>query len=476
MVMFKGRPVRTNRNYALLLLIFLLVSWLCIRAGLHGRVPADGSFSTLVQLNQTVRAMHKLRSQNSTMSESKDATETPTDAPNLAVPPRAQQIIQCKKRDKQIRKSRYQSPRRRPLPQLPGGYVQNIPETFAKPKSKLCFDFSVFNREAKPIGAPKGLEILFRFAEQNAIHPKCNIKVLRSWGGFPIPSDYCKSGPGTYFGTNSAGGENSVASYAMKEDMRTAVSGKILNRIAWIPSIRKCGSASLTKFFAHVKNTIGNIAPDSMIHPKVWNDRQIAELFFQFTVVRDPLRRFLSGAHQLFVFHYMGWAGGMEKKWGIEYGKRTCFDTNFGKDRNSCTPPYSTALDGLEAILDDIERVGFFNEHIAPMTYSIATSRGITDTDNHFLFDISSLSDLFTAMSRQLYNESESSARYQRANHHSMARHANPWIIRKERLLELSKTNCTAKRIVQRICRLYREDYACLPYKLPEACEGVVEI
>ena len=48
-------------------------------------------------------------------------------------------------------------------------------------------------------------------------------------------------------------------------------------------------------------------------------------------------------------------------------------------------------LDVLEVVLDDIERLGFFDEHIFPMTFPIAISRGIVNPANYYLFDISNM-------------------------------------------------------------------------------------
>jgi hypothetical protein len=318
------------------------------------------------------------------------------------------------------------------------------------------------------------MDALVKFGKANRLLPTCDISKLRSWGGFPMPSDYCKAGPGTHFG-NGASGAVSFTSYEMRSEMQAQLKGKKLARIAWVPSLRKCGSTVVDKFFVHTKATSAHLADDPRKHPDVWTDEQIASKFFQFTVVRDPLSHFLAGAHQVTVFHRMGWLGAMVKHWGVEFQDRTCLNTTWGKIE-PCAPPYANAVELLEVILDDIERLGFFDEHIFPMTFPIAVSKGLLNPANYYMFDISNITALEDAMNSVVYDESEADSRYKTGDHF-MSRdgvEVPPWIIKAGELLELAEHDCKARSVVQRFCKLYAEDYACLPYTLPRICQTAV--
>ena len=103
---------------------------------------------------------------------------------------------------------------RPPVNQPPkGGWPPTgpVPSKLLPPHSRRCADLT----GATPVSpldqvasVPEGMDRLVMFARQNRLKPTCNLAKLRRWGGFPIPPNYCKAGPGTYFGvtSNSAGG------------------------------------------------------------------------------------------------------------------------------------------------------------------------------------------------------------------------------------------------------------------------------
>lgn len=354
--------------------------------------------------------------------------------------------------------------------------VVSSPDKFTPPKSRRCRDL---NQPLPPPKAPEpleGFESLVAFGKVNRLQPTCDISKLRSWGGFPIPTDYCTAGPGTHFG-HGAGGEVSFTSYEMRPELQAKLKGRKLARLAWIPSIRKCGSTVVSEFFTHTKATTSRLAKDKMTHPDVWTDEMIARHFFQFTVVRDPLTHFLAGAHQVIVFHRMGWLGGIAKRWGVEFHNRTCLNTTWGKIP-VCDPPYANAVEMLEVVLDDIERLGFFDEHVFPMTFPISVSQGMVNPTNYYLFDMSNITALENEMNKVVYDDSEDSARYKTTNRHFMSRdgpqqNPMPWVIKASELLALAEHDCKARSVVQRFCHLYAEDYACLPYELPRVCQNI---
>ena len=256
----------------------------------------------------------------------------------------------------------------------------------------------------------------------------------------------------------------------MPLEQRKELNGTRLGRVAFVPSLRKCGSTEMAKFFKHVERTTKHLARDRVQHPAAWTDEQIARHFFQFTIVRDPLSHFLAGAHQLSVFVHMNWIRKMDAQYGINFQNRTCFDTDFGT-MLPCDPPYARPLDLLEAILDDVDRIGFFDEHIFPITYQIAMSKGMLNLENYYILDIRNISALENELNIWAYDEAP--ARYV-AGRRPMSRKKTsksmPWVIMSKDLLALAEHDCRARNIVQRFCRLYAEDYTCLPYELPCVC------
>lgn len=329
-------------------------------------------------------------------------------------------------------------------------------------------------------GGVEGMDTLVKFGQANRVLPTCDISRLRSWGGFSLASD-CTAGPGTHFGRGSI---SSFTSYDMEKKWQARLKGKMIARIAWAPGLRKCGSTPLANYFQHTVGWHGTmdkharLADDPLKHPDKWTDEQIANKFFQFTVVRDPLSHFLAGAHQLSVFHRLGWLGLTNKEWGIDFWNRTCMNTTWGKVE-PCAPPYANPVEQLEVILDDIERVGFFDEHIFPMTYPIALSRGLINPANFYIFDMSNITVLENAINVVVFNESEAGSRFKTGTHLNIrgekgifGNQVMPWAIRSRDLLELSEHDCKARRVVQRFCALYAEDYACLPYTLPRVCQA----
>jgi hypothetical protein len=143
---------------------------------------------------------------------------------------------------------------------------------------------------------------------------------------------------------------------------------------------------------------------------------------------------------------------------------------------SECHGPFGGGpVDVLEAILDDIERIGFFDAHIFPMTYPIALSRSVDGGAHNFhIFNMDDIDRLVDALNHGLYNESQQEHRYKQPKGpnpmHRTTVDITPWVIRAPDLLALAETDCKARSVVQRFCRLYAEDYACLPFQLPRVC------
>jgi hypothetical protein len=106
-------------------------------------------------------------------------------------------------------------------------------------------------------------------------------------------------------------------------------------------------------------------------------------------------------------------------------------------------------------------------------------NRGLINPANFYIFDMSNITMLENAINVVVFNESEAGSRFKtgdRANTRGekgmFGNQVMPWAIRSRELLELSEHDCKARRVVQRFCALYAEDYACLPYTLPRVCQS----
>jgi hypothetical protein len=73
-----------------------------------------------------------------------------------------------------------------------------------------------------------------------------------------------------------------------------------LPRIVWRPGIRKCATSIVRYFF---RETVANHA--ILKHTTLSTPERSSP--FVFTFIRDPLNRFLSGVHQVYVMYRMGW-------------------------------------------------------------------------------------------------------------------------------------------------------------------------
>ena len=201
--------------------------------------------------------------------------------------------------------------------------VEPVPTVFTLPSKRTCralpnvsidasgtsgepnrTDSSITQPSTLP--PPLGMDTLVTFAKQAALKPQCDISSLRRWGGFSIPANPCRHGGGSgainantsHFGEDDS--EGGWASFESHPDDVRATHGTLLARVAWLPSLRKCGSTMMKRYFSHAKSTTQYLARDTaMPHPQRWSDEDIQRHFFKFAVVRDPLQHFLAGAHQL---------------------------------------------------------------------------------------------------------------------------------------------------------------------------------
>lgn len=269
-------------------------------------------------------------------------------------------------------------------------------------------------------------------------------------------------------------------SWIKNNQTRAETEKTVLGRISWQPGIRKCASTELTHFFKHAVKNRAYLVQDHRDQPgDDGNTTLVAKGVFSFTVVRDPLERFLAGVHQLYTMFRMGWLGTLLRRTGAQYWKGVCFNSTFGANHTyihlRCTNGYSHPVDLIDGVLDDIDRIGFFDEHIVPMSHTIAVSTAFRK-ESSLLFDIGDVSRIESGLNRVLYSKTNRSNAYRIPVARRMARtdpahEKHPWVISASDLLKLAiNSTSKARHVVQRFCKIYETEYECLPYTRPRMC------
>mmetsp|Transcript_14647 Transcript_14647/g.22887 ORF Transcript_14647/g.22887 Transcript_14647/m.22887 type:complete len:293 (-) Transcript_14647:212-1090(-) len=234
-----------------------------------------------------------------------------------------------------------------------------------------------------------------------------------------------------------------------------------------------------------------------------------------FTFLRHPLDRALAGYHQIEVFYHLGWIDAPIRKYNLQWWKTSCFNTTYGEGMETtfrCTGNVTMQhtkerLLRFNHFLDEIAMIGFYDEHITPLTYLIESSPVTHQAvKKPLVFDLQNfdvVKDVFTnlnafAESRKLQdfdtamavfrNEvmanatTESNTRRNRlkSSPREMVRPKNKeaekegmhWIISQEDLVEWVNNSVPgASEALSKLCHMYRQDIECFSSYESSCCD-----
>ena len=193
--------------------------------------------------------------------------------------------------------------------------------------------------------------------------------------------------------------------------------------------------------------------------------------------IRNPVERALAGYHQLEIFYHMGWLDRTVSMYGVSFWNQHCLNTTYGKPTKrslNCTgsaPDSSmqTVLRRIIGYFEEIDRIGFYDQHQTPMSYLIASSSIIVSPRLYF-FDMKTMFDVDEILSNVTGRKWNRLVKMKRAPDD---RKDTPWSLTWKELAALrsgSESNIIelASKAVDLVCRLYKSDIDCLPYDIPE--------
>jgi len=242
------------------------------------------------------------------------------------------------------------------------------------------------------------------------------------------------------------------------------------------PLMRKTGSTTMTRF----GNPDGARA-SQVRGPKAWGERAATRFVAS---VRDPVQRFVSGYRQVQVFYELGWIG---KHW---FGEKAACQLRWVED--DCEINYALRAGAprrwrpadtdaafalkvrrLLRFLSDVERCGFFDDHLYPMAhyFSAAAKAGVDVADRSVLVHTDALG---TALPAAVYGNGVGG---RRPVGKAMVTGGSSW----SKLLVNAAHDAAhpahglALNATRRICRVVAADYACFPFAPPPACAGFVD-
>jgi len=255
------------------------------------------------------------------------------------------------------------------------------------------------------------------------------------------------------------------------------------SKLAYGPQITKTGSTSSKKAQKYMLNVTDN----DILKPDNWGP---FDQYNFYTFIRNPVERFLAGFHQIEVFWRMNWFSSNIDKFELQWWNQSC-----GAKGNSsyevldkkhlCTgsePQLNVAvrIGRLNAFLDDIARVGYFDQHIMPITYQFFSNPLFQEKSQDLhpsIFDVHSMDELGDSLSAVIRGHKLSQRekfRYVERNKIVGMDDAMPWVMSWKELKKVAseKDNNAearlAKAVIEKICILYEHDVRCLPYDIPE--------
>jgi len=243
-------------------------------------------------------------------------------------------------------------------------------------------------------------------------------------------------------------------------------------KYAYAPWITKSGSSSMVHALKYASENDGpslNVEQNSM--------EEIIARYDFLSVLRHPMERALAGFHQVEIFWLMNWIDIPIDKFGLSWFNKTCLNSTWGSEKKKAERKYQCKGDEpktttqrrlrrLNDFLDEIEKKGFWDQHITPMSYIIASNK----FHHHArYFDIQHIDNLTDIIATSAGKPKETFGLMKRGNYRGA-----DWIVKWKELVTLSTDYELARLAVGKLCRLYRNDITCLPYNVPE-CDHMLK-
>ena len=259
--------------------------------------------------------------------------------------------------------------------------------------------------------------------------------------------------------------------------------------IAYAPYLTKCGSTTMKD----ILNDLSNHTMYYVNRPPVSDEILRQYTFLSF--LRHPIDRALSGYHQLERVLRLGYLDKMIEKYNLRWWNTSCIDSPYGlsttkKQKYECTATrpsktLSARLSRLNAFLDELIRLGSFDQHTAPLTMLMQRNpvKRVVPNTRSFYFNLDDITAVHQALSRH-YNRPYTPVGPKMSRSESLIAQQYTWIVTwKELLDEANITSSTftsssrhtsnnppslAGTVLQKLCEFYRHDVECLPFEVPE--------
>lgn len=235
-------------------------------------------------------------------------------------------------------------------------------------------------------------------------------------------------------------------------------------RFAYGPWITKSGSTTMQKTLKQASDEAPSLDVD------VLSDETLDQYEF-LSVLRHPMERALAGFHQVEVFWLMNWIDGPIDRLGLRWWNETCLSSLWGAETKAAgkfqcrgSKPETTVerrLQRLNNFLEELDEKGFWDEHIAPISYILSKNR-LTGRAKYF--DIKHIDQVTGLIAASAGKPNATMSSMKRGHSDS----GMDWVVRWKELVELSPDFELARSAIKKLCRLYRSDIECLPYDVSE--------
>ena len=238
---------------------------------------------------------------------------------------------------------------------------------------------------------------------------------------------------------------------------------------AYGPYITKSGSTSIVKALQCASQRKKSVDLNAM------GEKELDQYKF-ISVLRHPLERALAGFHQVEVFYQKKWINRTINERQLQWWNKTCLNSTWEGQSNvqphACLGSHRKTtterrLQRLNDFLNEIVEKGFWDQHVTPMTYLIASNRFHKRTT---YFDIKHLNVLV-----DIILKSAGKKEYDIVFHEQKRggiENGQDWVIKWDELVELAPKFESAQLAIGKLCRMYQSDVDCLPYDVQE-CKAI---